>query len=63
MVQIYDSEFIYITMPLLMPSIAIVLTNLIMNSINVFDEIVALVGYRTSGQTLLIYNYTRLFPS
>ena len=54
-------RFIYITMPLLIPSISIVLINLTMSSINVFDEIVALVGYRTSGQTLLIYNYTQTF--
>lgn len=50
-----------ITFPLLIPSITIVLTNLIMNSVNVFDEIVALVGYRNMGQTLLIYNYTETF--
>lgn len=50
-----------ITFPLLIPSVVIVLTNLVMNSINVFDEIVALVGYRNMGQTLLIYNYTETF--
>lgn len=53
--------FTYITIPLLMPSVAIVLTNLTMTAINVFDEIVALVGYRSMGQTLLIYNYTETF--
>lgn len=53
--------FMHITMPLLLPSAAIVLTNLTMNAINVFDEIVSLVGYRTMGQTLLIYNYTETF--
>ncbi|MEW8995061.1 carbohydrate ABC transporter permease [Clostridium sp.] len=54
-------RFVNITMPLLKPSIIIVLINLIMTSINVFDEIVALVGYRNLGQTLLIYNYNQTF--
>jgi len=54
-------RFTNITLPLLMPSIIIVLTNLTMTSINVFDEIVALVGYRNLGQTLLIYNYSQTF--
>lgn len=54
-------RFFYITMPLLMPSAAIVLTNLTMSSINVFDEVVALVGFRNLGQPLLIYNYTQTF--
>lgn len=53
--------FIGITMPLIVPSIAIVLTNLTMSAINVFDEIAALVGYRTTGQPLLIYNYSQTF--
>lgn len=53
--------FINITFPLLIPSIAIVLTNLMMNSVNVFDEIIALVGYRDMGQTLLVYNYNETF--
>ena len=53
--------FMNITMPLLMPSVAIVLTNLTMSAINVFDEIVSLVGYRNMGQTLLIYNYNETF--
>ena len=53
--------FMTITMPLLIPSVAIVLTNLTMNAINVFDEIVSLVGYRSMGQTLLIYNYNETF--
>lgn len=53
--------FFNITLPLLVPSIAIVLTNLTMSAINVFDEIVALVGYRTVGEPLLIYNYTETF--
>jgi multiple sugar transport system permease protein len=54
-------RFFSITMPLLMPSAAIVLTNLTMSSINVFDEVVALVGFRNLGQPLLIYNYTQTF--
>lgn len=55
------NTFIYITMPHLMPSVAIALTNLTMSSINVFDEIAALVGFRSMGQPLLIYNYTETF--
>ena len=55
--QIFKS----ITFPLLVPSFAIVLTNLMMNSVNVFDEIIALVGYRSMSQTLLVYNYTETF--
>lgn len=54
-------SFINITFPMLIPSIAIVLTNLMMNSVNVFDEIIALVGYRNMGQTLLVYNYNETF--
>jgi len=53
--------FKHITLPLLMPSVAIVMTNLTMSAINVFDEIVALVGYRSMGETLLIFNYTQTF--
>lgn len=55
------STFTQITMPLLLPSVAIVLTNLTMQAINVFDEVIALVGYRSAGQPLLIYNYTETF--
>ena len=54
-------SFKQITLPLLLPSIAIVLTNLTMNSVNVFDEIISLVGYRNMGQTLLVYNYSETF--
>lgn len=54
-------SFTNITLPLLVPSVAIVLTNLTMNSVNVFDEIISLVGYRNMGQTLLVYNYAETF--
>lgn len=50
-----------ITFPLLIPSMVIVITNLTMNAVNVFDEIIALVGYRDMGQTLLVYNYNETF--
>jgi len=50
-----------ITMPLLIPSIAIVLTILTLNAINVFDEAVALVGHRTFSETLIIHNYNQTF--
>ena len=50
-----------ITMPLLIPSLAIVLAILTINAINVFDEAVALVGYRTLSETLIIHNYNQTF--
>lgn len=50
-----------ITFPLLIPSMVIVITNLMMNAVNVFDEVIALVGYRDMGQTLLVYNYNETF--
>ncbi len=50
-----------ITLPLLIPSIVIVLTILTINAINVFDEAVALVGYRTLSETLIIHNYNQTF--
>lgn len=53
--------FIYITLPLLLPSIPIILIQITMAAINVFDELVALIGYRFEGQTLLIYNYLNTF--
>lgn len=55
------SEFFYITLPLLIPSMSIILIQITMAAINVFDEVVALIGYRFEGQTLLIYNYLNTF--
>lgn len=50
-----------ITFPLLSPTFAIVLIQIIMASINVFDEVVSIVGYRYDSATLLIYNYMHTF--
>lgn len=55
------SEFFHITLSILLPTLAIVLIQATMAGINVFDEIVSLVGYRFEGQTLLIYNYLNTF--
>ncbi len=54
-------EFIYITMPFLKPSLKIVLVNILMNAINIFDEVIAMVGYRLDSQTLLVNNYLHTF--
>ena len=54
-------RFMKITLPMIMPSLGIVLINLTMNAINVFDEIISINGYATEGQTLLVYNYMNTF--
>lgn len=54
-------EFQKITLPMLMPSMSIVLIQITMAAINVFDEIVAIAGYKLDSQTLLIYNYLNTF--
>lgn len=53
--------FRHITLPLLLPSLAIVLINLTTTAINVFSEVIALSGYEFETQTLLVYNYTTTF--
>jgi len=50
-----------ITLPLLRPSIGIVLTTTSITAINVFDEIVSLLGYSTSNNTLMMEIYMRTF--
>ncbi len=50
-----------ITLPLSLPALGVVVTHIIISSINVFDEIVVLIGYRDMGQSLSIYNYTETF--
>lgn len=50
-----------ITLPLSLPAIGVVITHIIISSVNVFDEIVVLIGYRDMGQSLSIYNYTETF--
>ena len=69
--QIYESAkvdgasswsiFRRITLPLLLPTMGIVFTNITIAGINVFDEVIALIGYRTLGQTVQIYNYNETF--
>ncbi len=50
-----------ITLPLIMPSMGIVLINLTTAAVNVFDEVIAMSGYQFQNQTLLVYNYTTTF--
>lgn len=54
-------DFRLITLPMLLPSLAIVMIQLTMGGLNVFDEIVALAGFRYESQTLLVYNYMNTF--
>lgn len=53
--------FFKITLPLLIPSFIVVMTNITISAINVFDEVIALSGYSDIGQTLLVYNYVNTF--
>lgn len=50
-----------ITFPLIMPSLAIVITNITVNAVNIFDEIVALAGYSQTSQNLMLYDYINTF--
>lgn len=50
-----------ITLPMLLPTFLIVITNLTLTGINVFDEVVALVGFRKLGEPFMIYNYNQTF--
>lgn len=50
-----------VTLPLLLPSMGIVMTNITIAGFNAFDELVALMGYREMGQTIMMYNYTQTF--
>lgn len=50
-----------IMIPILFPTFLVVVTNLILIGLNVFDEIVALVGFRKLGETFMIYNYSQTF--
>lgn len=50
-----------ITLPLLIPSLGVVLINITTTALNVFDEVIAISGYQTSNQTLLVYNYNNTF--
>lgn len=50
-----------IILPMLLPTFLIVVTNLTLIGINVFDEFVALVGFRKLGEPFMIYNYNQTF--
>lgn len=50
-----------ITRPLLAPSIAVVASYLVVNSLFTFDEVIALVGNRALTSTLALYNYNQAF--
>lgn len=54
-------EFKKITLPFLLPSFSIVLIQITIAAINVFDELVSITGYRLDTATLLIYNYMNTF--
>lgn len=53
--------FFKITLPLLIPSFIVVIANITISAMNVFDEVIALSGYSDLGQTLLVYNYVNTF--
>ena len=48
-------------MPLLLPSIGVVLINLTTTALTIFDEVIAISGYQVEIQTLLVYNYSNTF--
>lgn len=54
-------NFRYVTLPMLLPALTLVVIQLTMAGLNVFDEVVALSGYRLDSQTLLVYNYMNTF--
>lgn len=54
-------SFWCITLPLLLPSLAIITTTSSINAINVFDEIVSLAGYGDISKTLMIESYLQTF--
>lgn len=53
--------FRYVTVPLMMPFIGISITSASITAINIFDEIVALAGYKDLGKNLLIESYLTTF--
>lgn len=55
------NSFTKITLPLLIPSLSIVMIQISMVALNVFDEVVSISGYRLDSSTLLIYNYMNTF--
>lgn len=56
-----NSSFRFITLPILRPTIAIVLTLTSFVGINLFDEIISLTGFAGQTRTILIEAYVRFF--
>jgi len=54
-------EFYYVTLPMLLPSIGVVLINLTTTALSIFDEVIAISGYQFEIRTLLVYNYSTTF--
>lgn len=53
--------FFDIILPTIKPSLIFVMMQITIAALNVFDEIISLVGFSLVNQTLLIYNYMNLF--
>lgn len=56
-----SGSFFYITLPILIPTLGVVLTFTSINAINVFDEVISLSGYSNIGKTILVENYMITF--
>lgn len=54
-------SFCHITLPLIIPSLGVVLINMTTTAINVFDEVIAISGFQFKNQTLLVYDYANTF--
>lgn len=53
--------FTRITLPLLKPAILLLTVTLLTTAVDVFDEVIALSGYTTTGQPLAVYTYMTTF--
>lgn len=53
--------FRHVTAPLMLPFVGISITSASITAINIFDEIVALAGYKDLGKNLLIESYLTTF--
>lgn len=51
----------HILIPLLLPTFIIVISNLMLTGVSVFDEVIALSGFKKLNETLMIYNYNETF--
>lgn len=56
-----SQAFRLVTLPLLKPSLTLVVLNLLTAALNVFDEVISLSGYLMENETLLVYNYSHTF--